>query len=784
MSFERTNETNFSNSLILDKNKNNIIKTTHREQIIKKNKIINIRIYQNYSNNKNSNTFYNQCTNKFINNDSFPLKITNDMGIKTMKEKEKSKIIKNKISEKSVNKKLQDCSLKKKNNKNSQTYRINYNFNKTLSPNLKKKETKNNNRTITANRKYKKNIIQNHSYNRNKAKTLIIDLKNSIKNQKRKNKYNKKICYSNKYLINKTNIIEKNNSKNEQNNNSDEKNKVAKKYSLFNLKNDNKYLIINDGHYDSHYHENSKLSINNIYDIKREKKIDFEDNKSSFLPSEHKLIYYIKSENNFDKFPSKNIYYKISNINSLFKSENSKNNVNENMDNNYIKRKNNFEKLLIEKCNNITINEEKKKNRYINYEENKKKMNDEIKQDKDFCYNVNKFLSEYNKNKIDERENNIKDIINMKDVTKKNIINEITKDSFQIISKKNLELIIQKYKRTKIPYREESKINNETDEIKEKKEKKVIKNFIKVQKEKKIEKLKKKEVNPKIIEDNKLNKKYESFLHNEIIQEDENTIKIEDLLKTCTDESIKGNQYIDEVNNRIIGDEKTFFNNSKIPQVQECNYIQKENFMNINNKINKQNLRNNNRNKQEKINIKNYYNRLKKSETESKQEKKFISLLNDNNNIKTDFKQIDIIKSNTCTNRHRQYLFNIDKVHQKSLNKEKIYNYLFNEKENQVKYNNKKLLIKDNNDINILDTLIKKINSDNKSCTSNLFYRKNNTSRIDFLKYNRRNKSFKDSYSKYYLNKLEMENKFLIPQLSKKSETFFNIKFFNRNQFN
>ena len=152
--------------------------------------------------------------------------------------------------------------------------------------------------------------------------------------------------------------------------------------------------------------------------------------------------------------------------------------------------------------------------------------------------------------------------------------------------------------------------------------------------------------------------------------------------------------------------------------------------------------------------------------------------------VKTDFKQIDIIKSNTCTNRHRQYLFNIDKVHQKSLNKEKIYNYLFNEKENQVKYNNKKILIKDNNDINILDTLIKKINSDNKSCTSNLFYRKNNTSRIDFLKYNRRNKSFKDSYSKYYLNKLEMENKFLIPQLSKKSETFFNIKFFNRNKFN
>ena len=44
----------------------------------------------------------------------------------------------------------------------------------------------------------------------------------------------------------------------------------------------------------------------------------------------------------------------------------------------------------------------------------------------------------------------------------------------------------------------------------------------------------------------------------------ENGIKFEDLLKTYTEESIKDNQSIDEINNKIIGDEKTFFNNSKI----------------------------------------------------------------------------------------------------------------------------------------------------------------------------------------------------------------------------
>ena len=99
----------------------------------------------------------------------------------------------------------------------------------------------------------------------------------------------------------------------------------------------------------------------------------------------------------------------------------------------------------------------------------------------------------------------------------------------------------------------------------------------------------KKKNNNLILNDNKkINKKYESFLHNEITQEDENGIKFEDLLQIYTEDTIKGNQSIEEINNKIVGDEKTFFNNSKIPKVQECNNYQeklKENDNNINNQM-------------------------------------------------------------------------------------------------------------------------------------------------------------------------------------------------------
>ena len=116
-------------------------------------------------------------------------------------------------------------------------------------------------------------------------------------------------------------------------------------------------------------------------------------------------------------------------------------------------------------------------------------------------------------------------------------------------------------------------------------------------------------------------------------------------------------------------------------------------------------------------------------------------------------------------------LFNIDKEYQKSLNKERMYNFLFNETANSTNCKKKNFILNlidnRNNGINTVDSIIKKLNSDINSYTYTQFYRQNNSSRPEFSNYNKRNKSYKDSYSKFYLNKLDIENKLLIPQLSK-----------------
>ena len=124
----------------------------------------------------------------------FPLKVTNDTSTQTISEKGIKKIIKNKISEKCCNNKYQRFNSNNK-NKDSQTKRISYNFNKTLSSTLtKRKSIKNNNKTIPAKSQGKNNITKNNSY---KAKTLIINLKNNINNKKLKNEFNEKINFLN-----------------------------------------------------------------------------------------------------------------------------------------------------------------------------------------------------------------------------------------------------------------------------------------------------------------------------------------------------------------------------------------------------------------------------------------------------------------------------------------------------------------------------------------------------------------------------------------------------------
>ena len=788
MSSENKKKKNISKNLTFSKNKNDNNNQTCIEHTIKKNKIINIRIYQNYTTDKNTNTIFNQCTNNFINNINIPLKITNEIGTQTIKVKEPKNIIKQKNLNKN-NENINRNSTNKIINKKLQNSENKYNFSKTFSTSFKNKNIiKNDNKIIR--KKKSVNFFKNNSYFINYKRKKIINLKDNIPN--------KKVFEVNEDLNNsKNNKInhDTNNINYMDNEKNDEKNKIAKKYSLFNLKNDNKYLIINDGNYDSNYHENSKLSINNIY-TRRMNKNDTDNENFLFInsltPTERKINNYLlcdKNQNDYNDFFSKMVKNKNINDNSKFIGENYKpkviNDINEEEKNN-IKEKNKYYELSITKCNDLLINQTKKNNN-INEVKNTNEtgniniVNNYYSQFISRIQNsVNKFLFEYDKNK--KSDNNI--IINdSNNLDKKIIINDISKTSFKIIPDK----IKEEMKEKKHIDKEKNKINQIVENKIKNKENNNIKKIQKTVIQKNLND--KKKNNNLILNDNKkINKKYESFLHNEITQEDENGIKFEDLLQIYTEDTIKGNQSIEEINNKIVGDEQTFFNNSKIPKVQECNNYQeklKENDNNINNQMKIQN-----KNKiYEKINIRNKIDKIRSNKIETKEDPNFFKLFKtQKNNNKEDYEQFEkLFNSNTCKNKNNYCLFNIDKEYQKSLNKERMYNFLFNETANSTNCKKKNFILNlfdnRNNGINTVDSIIKKLNSDINSYTYTQFYRQNNSSRPEFSNYNKRNKSYKDSYSKFYLNKLDIENKLLIPQLSKRNEDFFDCKFFNINIF-
>ena len=198
--------------------------------------------------------------------------------------------------------------------------------------------------------------------------------------------------------------------------------------------------------------------------------------------------------------------------------------------------------------------------------------------------------------------------------------------------------------------------------------------------------------------------------------------------------------------------------------------------MNLINRIKSKNIIINKKNNFAQNNL----DRIRKGKFSSHKEENIFRVLKEQISQKKEEDKFDnIVKSKNSIDQNKNYIFNVDKNYQKNLNKEKMYNFLFNEKPtlNNYNSNNKEHLFniqdKENNDINLVNTMINKLNRDVKSSTGTQFFRKNNTSRASFPKYkNNRNKS----YSKYYLNKLELENKLLIPQL-------FDIKFFNINNF-
>ena len=743
MSFEKKSEkyNNISKSLTLSKNLTSNNKSLNQEKIIKKNKIINIRIYQNYTSNKNTNTFYNQSTNNIIKNINNQSRITNEMGTQTL----------------SINH-LKKLSQKNGNNK--------YNFSKTFCTGIfkndksigNKKKNKRKNKNISCNINYKKKNINNLKEN-----TLTKKIKKEFFNEEEKN-INKKIK-SGKSIKN-----------NETNNKSAEKNKIAKKYSLFDLKNDNKYLIINDGIYDTNYHENNKLSINKIY-IREEQKNESGINnflsEKSKTSKEKRLENYFLSEKNFHR----NDIDKINKTNKISILNIKKNE--KNISNKKEIKKEKFEKLSIFQCNNISFVNEKDKLNNINkniqlINENNDKINNYKNFYQKFITNmhdsVNKFILEYKKINHFEEEKNFKEKEHenkyiFSNLTN-NIINNISKESFQILSKNS----------QKIREKDKNKINKYTNIQEKNKDKKIIKREKINNKEKNSDKKNQKKNNVKNInEANKLTIKYDSFLQ-DMTQENDNEIKIEDLLKIYTEESIKANKSLEDSknNNKIIGDEKTFFNNSKIPKIEECIYINnmKENDMNLINLSKNKKASIINENNLEKINLKNNYYKISMNKNEHENFNKIYY----KRNIKQENNKFnDIIKSTTCTKSPNKYIFSMGKNYQKNINKEKMYNFLFNE----GSHYNKNIIFDNKNKQNFVNNMINKIEIDIKSSTGINFYRNNNyyTSRLNYMKHDKRNWSYKNSYSKLYLNKLEIENKFLIPQLNRKSRDFFDVTF-------
>ena len=797
MSFDEKNESHSqSTNYINYKNDNN--NKLNTEQLVKKNKIINIRIYQNYSNNKNSNTFFDQCNNNFLYLNNF-IKNTNEIGTQTETGIDNDKI----DSEQKMNNiKIKEnfyrsLSHDKKDINKTSFHSENININNTDGCEKKNKsiyQYKKRINTSTSKNKSSNKRIKNINYNFNLNKSRASTKKEDQVKKNYKSQDNKKVLYeivnNNKkkdklkeYISNKIMKDEKRNINNRKSA-KDEKNQIAKKYFLFNLKNDNTYTIINDGYYNTKHKENNKISINNIYlDGKSEQ------NNNKYI----KRYNPISSGNNLNDLQDinrNNCFCKTFINNNTKNNKDIQNNSKFNLDDNrkffnkinnriglvspLAKRYKKFDELSVVNCFKISINSPEMKckeninlNEYNNFKNDSYRNKDNGNNDyyKKFI-NFNKSLSECSPNNNEKKE--IKDKFKESSTPKIKKINNQSKEIIPIkIKKKN-------------------KINNKNDN--ENIENKQIKKEFKTHKNKEnnIKTLtykddkKLKESKKLLIENKKINKKYDSFLQ-DFTKEEENNILFEDLLKTYSEESDKENK-VKENNNDLIGDEKTFFNMSKIPKIEEFKFVKSNNNIIINENItprqstpiiinNKPNLQN----ILDKI-----HNKVGTNKIDYSYEYKLLNKITYKRNAKI-FQNNEyynkLEKEKKLLKNNKQYKSNLDEEYQKIINKKKMYNFLFNERDNSIPYNKElKFGIKDNdnNGKNVINNIINRLNTEVKSFSSLKYYDGNQKSaKLNSYKNNKRNKSCKNSYSKYYLNKLEIENKYLIPQLTKKYSDYF-----------
>ena len=705
----------------------------------KRNKIINIQIYQSYLNRKNSN-LNNKFKNEYIKLNTIRKKTT-ESGTQTESNNNfrDFTLTKNNFYKNDMNF-FQKRYNSKKNNKTNKTIEF-YN----VSNNIRKKSYDN------------KIQYSNYLRNRNKPKNTSrakdisninkrMNLKTKVNNHSYKNLNLFDILSTHKKRVNKNKEI-RNKNKINFNNINNERNKICKKVELFNVgKNDRNF-------------ENNTLNAGDNFNFFNESNQN-QPNSSKNDESTNNNI-----ENNTCKYDHRYAfvnYYK----NSL--NNNNNNNTTSTKfylfkDNNINNKSQNYNGYLSQYISKIDV-KRKEFNKFIT---NKPKNPSSIKITKGFdklCVDNNKEISinsnKQNDNSVKENNNNL----NQKDNYKfyNNLIQNINNniDKCLLRSPKNSQIIDNKninysFENSQAKYAD---FNNDDDNSIDKfADTNIDDNSFNV--------IKKDFKNP----NDEVEKKISSILQEDMPKDEIESGEVccEDLFHTY-DESEKelnnkSNFQILKQNNNKIADERLFYN--KIPKIEEVDIHSRPSDQNnkINNYCNNINpFTNNNKN------LLNYdYKFQLINKPINKQKDKTL-----NEKINYIPKKINKTNNENKVNQFNPYKITKEIENLKKIgNKARMYNYLFNDEDNMFTSTNSKTLryleMADRNNYlsgdnenkvcNMIDQLCAeiKINSNNLKCGNS----------CDAKYFARFIKGGKNSYSKYYLNKLEVENNYLIPQL-------------------
>ena len=715
----------------------------NRDSSKKRNKIINIQIYQSYLNRKNNN-LNNKYTNQYIKFKTVR-KRTTESGTQTESNNNFNDFA---LYKNNLYKNDSNFFQKRYNNKKNKTSKTIEFYNISKNDRKKSYDNKIQYSNFLRNKNKSKNTSRNKDINNNNKK---LNLQNKINNHSYKDLDVFDILSTHKKCYNKNNEI-RNENKINFNNTDNERNKISKKVRLFNIGNnesniDNNTLNSNDNY--NYFNESNKNQLNSTKnDELSNNNIEYNtcryDHRFTFANYHKNSLDHIKNNATMTKcslFKNCNIINKFNYYNGYLSQYISKIDTKRKDYNKYITNKTNtsssikivkgLEGLHVDNYKEISINNNNQNDDVI-----KENNNDLIQNDSDKFYN--NLIKNINNN-IGKRV--LRNAKNNQMIDNKNNNNSLENSQIKYANTNNDDNnSIDKFANTNI---DDNSFN-------------------------------------KFIRDNKnqnddIDKKTSTIFQEDIPKDEIESGEIccENLYNTY-DESEKeinnqSNLQIEKQNNNKIADEKSFYN--KIPKIEEIDIHSRpsDQSSQVNNYCN--NYNNINPFTKNNKNLFNYdYEFQLINKLSNKQKNKAI---NENTN------NIPQQKTNKPNNENKINQFNPYKIKKeienlkKMSNKVRMYNYLFNDENNMLTSANSKTLryleMVDRNsrlnrdNVSKVDNMINqlceeiKINSNNlkcgNSCDAKYFSR--------FIKGDKN----KNSYSKYYLNKLEVENNYLIPQL-------------------